>query len=545
MNGVLNAIGDWNPQLMRELKGRLKLRNVTIAVIGAIVAQLLLVMAFAGKLPGDPSEDYNRYLLAGASGSEFINWELWWQDMFRAVSWLIPYALPVAGSYALITDLGREARRGTLNFLRLSPQSAREILLGKLLGVPILKYLGVALVVPLHIVAAVQGHIPLVFLLSYYLLVGIATVLCLSVAMLISLLNSSQQQAGAMLMEAGLALAYALLILFMMVPLFMFWNLWTTWQPFSHYLTEATGSHSTGITWFNLPVCDQPIVAHLFVLTNLSAGIYIIWQLLHRCYHNLTGTVMTKAQSYGVNLYTELVILGFLWPTPESPLASWHSDEAIAVTLAVLLTIWQLVKFTVLTAGLSPRRQALLDWSRYRHQMTAQSGLRSLGQDLLWGEKSPAIIAIAVNAGIVAAIWVPMFLSSAIGTTSLVLSLGILLNLCLIVIYATIAQWMLLMKVKKPGLWALGVTVAVAMVPPIMILVLASNSAATGTPDGIWAVLLLSTPLLWVTIQKVSLLSIGLSLVAQMAAIVMLNMTLAKHLHKLGESTTTALLNPA
>lgn len=543
MNNVLNAIGDWNPQLMRELKGRLTLRHIIVVVVVAIAAQLLLVIAFTGKLPNEPSEDYNRYFLAGASGSEFINWQLWWQDIFRAMSWVIPYALPIAGSYGLITDLGREARRGTLNFLRLSPQSAREILLGKLLGVPILVYLGAALAVPLHIVTAVQGRVPLMFLVSYYLLVGIATVLCLSVALLISLLNPTRQQTGAMPMEAGLALAYVLLILFMMVPMFMFWNLWTTWQPFSGYLTD--GTYSTGITWFYLPVCDQPIVAHLFAVANLSAGIYITWQLLHRCYHNLTGTVMTKAQSYGVNLYTELMILGFLWPTPESPLASWHNDEAISSTLAVLLAIEQLVKLTVLIAGLSPQRQALLDWSRYRHQMTAQSGSRSLVQDLLWGEKSPAIVAIAVNAGIIAAIWVPMFLSSAIGKPALVLSLGILLNLCLIMIYATIAQWILLMKVKKPELWALGGTMAIAIVPAVMILLLASNSTATGSPEGMEDVLLLSTPLLWMTIQKVPLLAIGFSLAAQMATIVMFNMALAKRLHKFGESTTMALLNPA
>ena len=49
-------------------------------------------------------------------------------------------ALLVMGTYLLIADLSREERRGTLNFIRMSPESAKNILLGKLLGVPILVY---------------------------------------------------------------------------------------------------------------------------------------------------------------------------------------------------------------------------------------------------------------------------------------------------------------------------------------------------------------------------------------------------------------------
>lgn len=38
----LERLGDWNPQLMRELKGRLKLRNLLIAGVISLLGQFLL-----------------------------------------------------------------------------------------------------------------------------------------------------------------------------------------------------------------------------------------------------------------------------------------------------------------------------------------------------------------------------------------------------------------------------------------------------------------------------------------------------------------------
>lgn len=46
----IDQIGDWNPQLLRELKGRLKPRNVIIAVVVSLVAQFLLFVSFVNQL---------------------------------------------------------------------------------------------------------------------------------------------------------------------------------------------------------------------------------------------------------------------------------------------------------------------------------------------------------------------------------------------------------------------------------------------------------------------------------------------------------------
>jgi ABC-type Na+ efflux pump permease subunit len=77
------------------------------------------------------------------------------------------FALIVIGTYLLISDLAHEERRGTLNFIRLSPQSPENILVGKLLGVPILLYLVAVLAVPLHLWAGLAAQISLMRILSF------------------------------------------------------------------------------------------------------------------------------------------------------------------------------------------------------------------------------------------------------------------------------------------------------------------------------------------------------------------------------------------
>ena len=44
-----DKFGDWNPQLFREFKGRLKPRNLSIAAIIAIGIQILLLLNFVYK----------------------------------------------------------------------------------------------------------------------------------------------------------------------------------------------------------------------------------------------------------------------------------------------------------------------------------------------------------------------------------------------------------------------------------------------------------------------------------------------------------------
>ncbi len=116
----IDRLSDWNPQLLRELKGRLKPRNLLLAGAISLLGQFLLLGGF------------------------LIDRQAWWLDFFIILSFIGIFALIVAGTYMLISDIATEQRRDTLNFIRLSPESTRGILVGKMLGVPILLYFVVA-----------------------------------------------------------------------------------------------------------------------------------------------------------------------------------------------------------------------------------------------------------------------------------------------------------------------------------------------------------------------------------------------------------------
>ena len=83
-----------------------------------------------------------------------------WLDLFIILSIIGTISLLVVGTYLLIADLIREESRGTLNFIRQTPQSAHNILLGKVLGVPVLLYIFILLLFPLHLMAGFKAQIP-------------------------------------------------------------------------------------------------------------------------------------------------------------------------------------------------------------------------------------------------------------------------------------------------------------------------------------------------------------------------------------------------
>jgi hypothetical protein len=168
--------GDWNAQLFRELKSRLTVKNFVITTICSLLAQgwflrsALLNLPIDNVVSGQPhycefnlsplplnSDNVCKFASSSvgyASGRiDVVNWSRWWSELFMGLSGLIAVFLVVAGVYLLAKDWRLEEKRGTLNFVRLSPQSAGDIFVGKILGVPALIYLAVGLALPLQLVA--------------------------------------------------------------------------------------------------------------------------------------------------------------------------------------------------------------------------------------------------------------------------------------------------------------------------------------------------------------------------------------------------------
>jgi hypothetical protein len=143
----LDRVGNWNPQFRRELKQRINLPNLAIATLISILTQVLTLI-----LP-DPRvlEFNNHYWYITPS---------WWLHICELLDCEIWFVLALGGIYLIAKDFDREIRTGTLDLINLSPVQPWEIVLGKLLGVPVLIYWVVLLALPLHTIALVQMAVP-------------------------------------------------------------------------------------------------------------------------------------------------------------------------------------------------------------------------------------------------------------------------------------------------------------------------------------------------------------------------------------------------
>jgi hypothetical protein len=429
----IERIGNWNPQFLRECRGRLKTRTILVAIAASVIVQIMILMSF---------NQFRNYFSQTPQQN--------WLDLFRSLTWIFPYFLFLSGSYMLISDVTQEERRGTLNFIRLSPRTSQSILLGKMLGVPILPYLSIVLLIPLHLIAALNGGVPIIFMFSYYLILGASTFFLFSFALLVASLGNTQTLAGSR--QSTAAVSFSGLTFFFFAPMFMFWNLGTTWSLFSEVL--GTNRRWLELDWMYVPISTNFLFSHLFVLANLAIATFGIWQVLRRRFYNPSSTTLSKYQSYALVAYVQILMFGFAVATPLPYV--FFAITSINFCLSLLLI-----------SAITPMRQAILDWVRFER--------RSL-KDWIWSEKSPAPIAIAINLIIISCIWVPWGLLS--GTISLGLGIVIPLSQAFVVlIYALIAQLILVKQIQKPATWATGTIAALLFLPPIFLGLL------TITPD--------------------------------------------------------------
>lgn len=606
----LDRIGDWNPQLFRELKGRLNLRNVAIALVMSVVCQMLFFLSWSGRVPSenihisDPyckvqatyfsyqqqdqklqaqyrqlQNQFNHYTTPqhynpekiqqlkqeievhkgkvkdiqlkynGNCPKDEINVEKWWKDhyaqMFTGLCVMLTFALLVVGCYMLISDLAGEERRGTLNFIRLSPQSSQSILSGKILGVPALLYLAAALTIPFQLWLGFLAEIPLGEVISFWVVLIGSCAFFYSAAVLLGLVSywfsgfQSWFGAGAVLAFLSFtnykSIAYSpndWLNLFSPVVLLP-------------YLVDRTGSPYTQLPfsqgviqdwqWFYFPLGASGISVIIFALLNYGVGTYWIWQALNQRFRNPSTTMLSKRQSYFLSASFAVVTLGFAVQST----GKQHTPSLFDNFITLLSMNWLLL--VGLIAALSPHRQALQDWARYRREQTSgRKGFwkSSLVQDLIVGEKSPAVVAIAINLAIIAA---PVALCSLIlfigsdRSSKLQLLSGLVLNLTFILICAALTQLMLLLKTDKRAIWASGTVVGMTLVLPALLGLLSIHPGENG--GGLW--LFTSAP--WDALRHASTTLIAQVLVVQWCILSLLSWRLTRQLQQAGESSTKAL----
>ncbi|NER39315.1 MAG: hypothetical protein F6J93_36100 [Oscillatoria sp. SIO1A7] len=490
---LIDKLGDWNAQLFRELKGRLIGRRIVIAVGSSLALQTLLL---GGVTDGSCYTDVAcRYK---------------WIALFLMLTVLMSVLLFAGGAYLTIDDWAREERRGTLNFIRLSPQSSQKILLGKLLGVPALLYLGVGIAIPLHLIAAIAAGIPLGWVASLYLLVSVGCAFCYTTSLLSACLTHSKYLAHQAI--AGSVVATFCGSSYIGVALIHF-----DWHSLTY---EGLKDWK----WFVWPVGSQLALGVLWTVATLGVGTYWIWQGLNRRLRNPNATLLRKSQSYGLTASFEIWLLGLFWPALQ---LNSYSDRPFEILFTV--SVLTLGLFLPIIFAISPQRQALLDWSRYLqgtkiHQPSKLKIRGSKRRDLVFGEKSPAPLAIAINLAIAFAIWLPWVLLYPMGAGAKMQAIGgLILNANLILIYALIAQLFLLSPASKRQLLAVGgVTLAIVLPPTIL------SAWSVKEMSSLWISYVFGSP--WLILTEVSALAIALSFLGQLAAMAGLHSILAKAL---------------
>jgi hypothetical protein len=409
LHGLIDRAGSWNAQFFREIKGRCTPINLLGVFVVSGLMQLLVVMA-AWVRADDPINTDNHLE---------IHWDKIWGYIFQDLTWFLPLVLVTVGTYFLASDLDRENRRGTLNFIRLSPQSGLSIMGGKFLGVPILVYLFVLCAAPLQLWAGF--HSSSMGFFNTLLWDGFV----LSVCGLFLLLTVFWMTLLPIRPIAMTALNLFLSSFFVNI--------------FSYLLVFAEGrdgrfQDSDYLRWFYIPLNNIPTFC-LWGIGTVLIAIYWLWEPIDRRYRNHHSTLLSKKSSYQLNFCCQLWLIGFVLtslhkPSPELP--------SFLVTVGILQIVGAWSYFSILT----PSRRILQDWSRYRRERVDGKwrwGSADLFRDLLWDDRSPASLAIAVNLLICSVPWLP-FVWQASSPDQLHGFVSILLGAIVMFNYGTLFQ---------------------------------------------------------------------------------------------------------
>jgi hypothetical protein len=493
---LLDRLGNRNPQLLRELRGRLKPGFVLATLGTSIAGQLLYGLSRLGALPQSIKDPFsadkiarNIYCLGpipeqysaptcvqDALGQVTVNWPLWWGDGLPMFHWTMLSIAIVIGSYLLIADWSQEADRGTLDPLRLSPQAAPSILWGKLLGVPLLVYLFLLSGLPLYLMAMVgAGRSPATIVgglaidlaqISFWFTTSLLLAVCFRKG------GGSKAILGAMGVSMGLFWAFHItgsnphgwmadLMRLISPSLGLAGGL--PHGPMDAYSLSYSQQYlrgNEGLVWFGWPIATSMLRLSLFTVGVLGSWSYACWLALNRRFDRPNATLWSKGQIYGITAVVTTLALGSVSGWVDNNWGSFQADTFLSGQQMPIF--WLLLPFSL---TLIQSRQSLLDWMRHPAAPTT-SRRTTHRQDLIWGESSPPWVAFGIQIAIVALIVIPYNLlrsyaldNGAINQTAawtflLLTNLGLLLM--------GLAQLIQLRVPQRAGVWT-AVTLAVGL----------------------------------------------------------------------------------
>jgi hypothetical protein len=443
---LFDRLGNTNPQLLRELRGRLKPGPVLGTLALSIGGQILYTIERFSKLPSPPSarqifdSTYGRpthiYCLGEIAPDRMgrdlttcrealgtlhfwqINWPLWWSDYLTGLHLGAMAIAIVIGCYLLITDWSTEADRGTLDPLRLSPQTAQTILLGKLLGVPSLTYVWLLSCLPIALIAMVNTGRSASHIAGTLAIDGAQLAFWFTTSLLFASVTGKGRGFKGILGAIG---AIGLMLFGLQVA--------SSWNEIIRDISSLFGflSPMFGLVRYVLPVGDWTVrsVAGLREFAGIDdlrirgsmiglmiGGIslllgwsYTAWIALIRRFDRPNATLWSKGQSYWITAGLMVIVLscatrslsGYLGATtffyskqPET--LSRNAILALDVCLSPLF--WWLLP---LGLALVQPRSVLLDGMR---RPVGSAPREKTRRDLIWGEFSPPWVALGIQVAI-------------------------------------------------------------------------------------------------------------------------------------------------
>ena len=538
MLNLIDKIGDWNPQLFRELKGRFKKTHVAIALFISIAPQVLILL-----LQFDTDKNDQVYLNFWKPDT--------WRMVFITFNMIFIFTLLVAGTYLIVNDLVKEERDGTLNFIRLSPQSEISIFTGKMLGVPALIHLMIAAAIPFHTFAGISANIPFSYILCFYLILIASCIFFYSVASLIAILEAVNFRMGKAWFVSGAILFFLIISSSWAYFDIHYLNVWfRIFSPIemNNYLFVEVWSQFNNLGLkdliiFNLPLgLNELSILGLF-LVNYGLCIYWIWQGLIRCFRNPNATLLSKGKSYWFATNFNFIHLGFLMHGEST------NQESFIAEIVYLYT-WNIILFLVLFGMILPHRQAIQDWATFRLQKYPKNKYffkSSLLSELILDEKSPGTLAIAINILIAAIFAITLtlikgtaFYKSDALASAMLIAICIVFLINLITIYASIAQLMLMLKNSKRGSLSMGTTAVAVTLPILIASILSFSISNTSDTDTTLWLFTIFFPFGFANTTAIKVVSV---FICQLAILALLNWYLIKQVKSLGESATKAMFS--
>jgi hypothetical protein len=236
---------------------------------------------------------------------------------------------------------------------------------------------------------------------------------------------------------------------------------------------------------------------------------------------------VSKGQSYVITAYLQILMLGFGMQSIFTDSKLTAASE-IHLQLFIGIYIANFFLFLSTIAALTPQRQSLLDWVKFGALSTTEehpSGFGYILRDLIWSDKSPAPIAIAINLVITQVpivIWLnswgnPVFSSKA----TLVLASFVITML----LFSLITQLVLFLKTRNPSAWVTGIISALIFLP---VLIMLSLSISPERYPSLW--LFFGYP--WLVVSNINLSDIILAFAGQISVIIALILQLIYQLQR-------------